>query len=156
MKTHSDKIREAVSDLREATPNEIMEWIKKHYPEETVNPQSYRADIIGSSVNHSSQHHYPSLQKFLFFNKDTKKYRMANPSESKTEKKEEQDLEENDDATTYVDGVPIAKLSVTGQIVVPLRIRQKMGFNAGDTLAFVINEKGLLEIKKARLRLEFS
>ena len=65
VKTHSEKIREAVSDLGETTPAEIMTWIKSHYPEDPVNPQSYRADIIGCSINHSSQHHYPSNKEKL-------------------------------------------------------------------------------------------
>lgn len=155
-KTHSDKIREAVSDLGLARPNEIMGWITKHYPNDEVNPESYRADIIGCSVNHSSQHHYPSMPKFLWFNSKTKQYRLATPEEmppaTKTQKKTIPTLE---DEITYINGIPVVKLSVTGQVLVPLQVRKKMDFNPGDKLAFVINEKGILEVRKARITLEF-
>lgn len=155
-KTHSGKIREAVTDLGLASPNEIMGWIEKHYPNDEINPSSYRADIIGCSVNHSSQHHYLSMPKFLWFNRDTKLYRLATPEEmstvAKTPRKAIPTLE---DEITYVNGIPVAKLSVTGQVLVPLKVREKMDFHPGDTLAFVINEKGILEVKKARITIEF-
>lgn len=79
--THAEKIREAITDLGIASPNEIMAWIRKHYPDDVVNPRSYRADIIGCSINHSSSRHYPSLPKFLWFNENTKRYRLARPEE---------------------------------------------------------------------------
>ena len=81
-KTHAEKIREAVIELGIASPNEIMDWIRERYPDDPVNSGSYRADIIGCSVNHSSSHHYPSLPKFLWFEEDTKRYRLARPEES--------------------------------------------------------------------------
>ncbi len=37
-----------------------------------------------------------------------------------------------------INGVPIAKLSITGQIVISLKIRQKMCFTVDDTPTFVI------------------
>lgn len=156
-KTHSEKIKEALIDLKTAKPKEIMDWINKHYPEDKVNPQSYRADIVGCSINHSSQHHYPSMPKFLWFDKESKEYRLAKTTEldSKIDfnSKKTQNLTEE---TEVVDGTPISKLSVTGQVIIPKSIRKKMGFNPGDTLGFIINDKGVLEVKKARLKLEFN
>lgn len=75
-KTNADKVREAVSDLGLSSPNEIMAWIKDHYSDDSVKASSYRAIIIGCSVNHSSSHHYPSLPKFLWFDEITKKYKL--------------------------------------------------------------------------------
>lgn len=154
-KTHSDKIREAVTDLGEASPQEIMDWIKQHYPVDEVNPRSYRADIIGSSVNHTSAHHY-ALERFLWFNQDSKKYRLAKPEEASVENNEQEENRKPSDELACIDGVPISQLSVTGQITIPTSIRERLGFQAGDTLAFIINKNGILEIKKARVKLEFT
>ena len=156
-KTHSEKIKLAVIDLARAKPKEIMAWIKRHYPKDKFNPRSYRADIIGCSINHSSSRHYPNMPKFLWFNKETKEYSLAktNKLDSKIDikPKEMQNLEED---TEIVDGIPISKLSITGQVTIPSSIRKKMAFKPGDTLGFIINKKGFLEVKKARLKLEFN
>jgi len=153
-KTHSEKIREAITDLGLASPNEIMDWIRKHYPNDNVNPRSYRADIIGCSTNHSSQHHYPSMPKFLWFEKNTKKYRLADSEESaKAEPIEEKDQPSFDPTQGLIDGIAIAKISVTGQIAIPATIREKLGFEPGDLLAFIINNN-VLEVKKAKIKIE--
>lgn len=153
-KTHAEKIREAVTDLGLASPNEIMDWIRKHYPNDNINPTSYRADIIGCSTNHSSQHHYPGMPKFLWFEEKVKKYRLASPEESaKSEKIEERVQPVFDPAQGLVDGIAVAKISVTGQVAIPIVIREKMGFKPGDLLAFIINNS-VLEVRKARIKLE--
>ena len=157
-KTHAKKIREAVTDLKIASPKEIMEWIKRHYPDDRINPNSYRADIMGCSVNHSSSHHYPSMPKFLWFEKETKRYRLAKSYELPEPQKDEKQVSTTtkvDNGSSYIDGIPVSKLSVTGQVIIPQKIREKMGFQTGDTLAFIINEKGILEVRKAKLRLDF-
>lgn len=152
-KTHAEKIREAVTDLGLASPNEIMDWVKEHYPNDNVNPRSYRADIIGCSKNHSSQHHYPSMSKFLWFEENVKKYRLASPEESAKAisiKKKEPffDLTQG-----FIDGIAVAKISVTGQVAIPLVIREKLGFKPGDLLAFIINNN-VLEVRKAKVKVE--
>lgn len=153
-KTHVDKIREAVTDLGIASPREIMDCIRRHYPNDTVNPRSYRADIIGCSVNHSSSHHYPGLPKFLWFEKDTKRYRLANPEEaSKAERMEEKNQSFLETEQRVIDGIPIAKLSVTSQVKIPAIIREKLGLKPGDILAFIVKDD-VLEVRKARMRLE--
>jgi len=155
-KTHAEKIREAVTDLGLSSPNEIMDWIRKHYPNDNVNTRSYRADIIGCSINHSSSHHYPSMHEraFLWFEKDTKKYRLASPEESaKMGSKEEKNQPFFDPAQGLVDGVPVAKISVTGQIAIPAVIQEKLGLKSGDLLAFVINNN-VLEVRKAKIKIE--
>lgn len=79
-KTHAELIREAVEALREATPKQIMYYIRTQYPEVDVKETSFRADIIGCSVNHTSSHHYPGMPKFLFYNKPERTYRIYDPS----------------------------------------------------------------------------
>jgi len=154
-KTHADKIREAVTDLGIASPNEIMNWIRKHYPNDNVNPSSYRADIVGCSVNHSSAHHYPGMPRFLWFDKETKRYRLSAP----TEAAEVKPIEEKDNTLLLevtqglVDGIAVAKMSVTGQVEIPTTIRRRFGFKPGDLLAFVINND-ILEVKKAKIKIE--
>ena len=153
-KTHAEKIREAVTDLGLASPNEIMNWIRKHYPNDNVNPRSYRADIIGCSINHSSSHHYPGMPKFLWFEKDVKKYRLASPEESaKVELIEEKDQPFLDSIQGIVDGVAVSKISVTGQVAIPAVIREKMDLKPGDLLAFIINND-ILEVRKAKIKIE--
>jgi AbrB family looped-hinge helix DNA binding protein len=154
-KTHPAKIREAIIDLVRAKPKEIMIWIKKHYPDDNLNTRSYRADIIGCSINHSSSKHYPNMPKFLWFNKQTKEYSLAKkPMSSSKINAKTINIENIEEDIEIIDGIPISKLSITGKITIPSPIRKKMHFKAGDTLGFVINENGSLEIKKARLRLE--
>ena len=153
-KTHAEKIREAVTDLGLASPNEIMDWIRKHYPGDNVNPKSYRADIIGCSINHTSSHHYPSMPKFLWFEEESKKYRLASPGESaKPEPIEEKDQRFLDSTQGLVDGVAVAKISVTGQVEIPAVIREKLNFRSGDILAFIINNN-VLEVRKAKITIE--
>lgn len=153
-KTHAEKIREAVTDLDLAGPNEIMDWIKKHYPSDNVNPRSYRADIIGCSINHSSSHHYPSMPKFLWFDKETRRYRLAEPNEAAEMKPTEEEKPFLETTQGLVNGIAVAKMSITGQVEIPTVIREKFGFKPGDLLAFVINND-VLEVRKAKIKIEF-
>ena len=152
-KTHAEKLREAVTDLDLAGPNEIMDWIKKHYPSDNVNPRSYRADIIGCSINHSSSHHYPSMPKFLWFERETKRYRLAEPNEAAKVKPMEEEKSFLETTQGLVNGIAVAKMSITGQVEIPTMIREKFGFKPGDLLAFVINND-VLEVRKAKIKIE--
>lgn len=78
-KTHHEMIREAVTELKEAVPKTIMAYIAKKNPQIKVNESSFRADMIGCSVNHSSSHHYPGMPKFLFYEKQKGTYRLYDP-----------------------------------------------------------------------------
>lgn len=155
-KTHHEKIKEAIIDLGRAKPRQIMDWIKQHYPDDPVRPRSYRSDIIGCSVNHSSSHFFPHSPKFLWFEEDTKYYRLANSDEF--EKAENEDIMKKilPSDLTMIDGIPVGKLSVTGQVVIPEKIREEMSLKPGDTLAFVINNQGVLEVRKAIIKLEIT
>jgi hypothetical protein len=72
-------IREAITELKEAKPKMIMDYIRRRNPQVHVNEPSFRADIIGCSVNHPSSHHYPGMPKFLFFDKTKGTYRLCDP-----------------------------------------------------------------------------
>lgn len=80
-------IREAVEALGEANAREIMDYIKREYPKLDFKESSFRADIIGCSVNHSSSHWYPGMPKFLYFNSLRKTYKINNNSLFENEKK---------------------------------------------------------------------
>ena len=144
-KTHADKIREAVTELGLASPKEIMEWIKMHYPDDPVNPNSYRADIIGCSVNHSSSHHYPSMPKFLFYEKSLRKYRLYNP---------EKDGKEYETLETFEEGMSYSKISGAGQLYLPSSIQRELKVKPGDIIVFQKNDKGEIVLKKGRLKIE--
>ena len=154
-KTHADKIREAIQELDVASPNEIMNWIRIHYPDDPVNPSSYRADIIGCSVNHSSSHHYPSMPKFLWFIEETKKYRLARDDEAEIEYKIAPTPTRESEKSEVIDGVHVSELSITGQLYIPAEIREKLSLEPGDKIGFITKESGSVEIKKARVRLTF-
>lgn len=144
-KTHAEKIREAVTELVLTSPKEIMEWVKKHYADDPVNPLSYRADIIGCSVNHTSSHHYPEMPKFLFYENDAKKYRLYNP---------EKDGSFNS-ADMFEEEVPYSKLSTTGQLYLPSTVQKAIKARPGDIIAFVKNDKGEFVLRKGKLRIDY-
>jgi len=73
-KTHAEMIREALETLGRAKPNEVMNYIRKNYPDIDVKPASFRADMMGCSVNHSSNKHYPGMPRFLYFHEEDKTY----------------------------------------------------------------------------------
>lgn len=156
IKTHAEKIREAVKELGLSSPREIMEWIKEHYPDEQLIPTSYRADIISCSINHTSRHHYPRKNRFLWFDENTKRYRLATPAELEKYNQNPIPPDKTGGPQTgkIINGIPIAEISVTGQVQIPKIIRDALGFTSGDTLGFVINDDGVLEIRKAKIRLE--
>ena len=154
VKTHAEKIREAVTNLGNPRAYEIIKWVEDHYPNETVNRQSYRADIIGCSINHSSSHHYPSMPKFLLFDEDTKRYRLAGPEEaSKVEPTKEEDQSFLETGQGLIDGIPVSKLGVSGQVKIPSTICEKLSLQPGNLLAFIIKD-GILEVRKAKIKIE--
>jgi AbrB family looped-hinge helix DNA binding protein len=134
--------------LGEARPKQIIEWIRQHYPDEQVNDQSYRGDLMANSINHPSEHHFAGAEKFLWFNKDNKTYRIADPSELNTIEEHKISQSSTNEKTL------LGKIGGSGQVIIPPKIREKMGFNAGDLVAFVINEQGVLELRKARMKVE--
>ena len=81
-KTHAEMIREVVKELGSATPRAIMNFIGTKYPEIEVKENSFRADIIGCSVNHTSSHHYPGMPKFLFYEREKRTYRLYDPEKN--------------------------------------------------------------------------
>lgn len=91
-KTHAEMIREAIEELGIASPNSIMDFIRQKYPNLNIKKTSFRADIIGCSVNHSSSHHYPGMPKFLFYDKQEGTYQLLNSETPKTKRKLKQNF----------------------------------------------------------------
>ena len=82
METHAQKIRKALEALGKAKPNQVVSWIEKNYHGETKpNAESFRGDLVGYSINHSSSKYYAGTNKFLWFIKAEKSYRLATPAE---------------------------------------------------------------------------
>jgi len=153
-KTHAEKIREAVMELGVTSPNGIMAWIRMQYPDDPVNPSSYRADIIGCSVNHSSSHHYPGMPKFLWFIEETKKYRMAKEDEADLQVPGPSISKRPPDQFEIIDGVYVSELSITGQLFIPTEIREILTLQPRDKIGFFVNE-GSVQLRKVKLRLSF-
>lgn len=61
-----------------------------------------------------------------------------------------------ENGSDYIDGIPVSRLSVTGQIAVPHEIRMKLNLIPSNTVAFVVNYMGIVELRKARLKLELT
>ena len=155
VKTHYDKIREAIQELGEASPPEIMKWIKIHYTDDPVNPNSYRADIIGCSINHSSSHHYSRLPKFLWFINETKKYRLASEDDSGFEETEAPHPVIVKESTEKIDGVYVSELSPTFKLYIPKEIRELLQIKPGDKIGYIVQKDDSIVLKKAKVIVTF-
>lgn len=93
-KTHAQMIKEAVEYLGSAKPKAIIKWISEKYTNIEINKNSFRADIIGCSVNHSSSHHFPSMPEFLYFDKQTKTYQLYDPKKHNISESSNEDFNE--------------------------------------------------------------
>jgi len=156
VKTHADKIYEAMLELDVASPREIMDWVKSHYSDDPVNPSSYRADIIGCSINHSSSHHYPNSPKFLWFIEETKEYRLATENDDANIKEiEHPTITPVYTNTEIIDGVHVSELSPTCKLFIPEEIRKRLEIQSGDKIGFIVKDDGSVELKKARIKLSF-
>ena len=132
-----------------------MEWIKIHYPDDPVNPSSYRADIIGCSINHTSTHHYPGMPKFLWFNPATKKYRLATEDDPGYDESEIPKTTPPEEISEKIDGVHISDLSPTNKLHIPKEIRGLLDIVPGDKIGFIISENGSITLKKAKIKVTF-
>jgi len=154
-KTQSEKIREALQNLGIASPREIMDWIKVHYPEEEVKASSYRAVIIGCSINHSSSHHYPSMPKFLWFIDESKQYRLATEQDPEYVKIIFPPPTLQSEPSEKIEGVHVSELSPTSKLHIPSEIRDLLNIRSGEKVGFIISEDGSIVLKKAKLKLTF-
>lgn len=153
--THRERVLEALTDLTLAKPAEIMDWIKTHYPEEDIKESSYRTDLIGFSVNHPSSHFY-SHAKFLWYDEESQMYRLATEEELEKANVKVDSVKKMRwvGDQMVIDGVHVVKVSISGQILIPQPIREKIGIEPGNYIALTINDKGFLEVRKAQLKLE--
>jgi len=95
------------------------------------------------------------MPKFLWFIEETKKYRLATKDETGIEYTITPEQRNETEKTEIVDGVHVSKLSITGQIYMPLEIRKHLDLKPGDKIGFILNENDSVEIRKAKLRLSF-
>lgn len=152
MPTHAEKIRKALEALVEDRPKKIIAWIGQHFNDEKINEQSYRGDLMGLSLNHPSSHHYSGSKKILWFNQEKKSYRLASQSEIENYTKKQNITAGHD--LENIDGTLTSKIDPSGKIFIPIEIRKKTGMDIGDRVAFILNQQGVLELRKAKLRLE--
>jgi len=151
---HNQKIEAAMLRIgreNEASPKEIVEEIQKQ--DSGINVESFKSDLIAYSINHTSSCLYPHSPKFLFFNAETKKYRLATEKELSAYEREHES--ENKNLATFLDGMPVITVPSNGRIVIPREVSIKMGLKPGETLAFIKNDKGEISIKRGKIRFEF-
>ena len=113
-KTHASMIREAIEKLKVAKPPEIMNFIHEKYPEVEIKKNSFSADIIGCSVNHSSSHHYLGNPKFLFYEKGNKTYQLYDPEKHGIWIVDGKGARSTDQIENEVEGEMIANETVLG------------------------------------------
>jgi AbrB family looped-hinge helix DNA binding protein len=145
-------IRSSLEALGEAKPSRVISWIEDKYGK--INRESIRADLIGFAGNHSSTHHSPGSNKFLWFNSGNKSYRLANQDEI-ARFREKQEMKRKPRVQVPIEDEAFAsKLSSSGQVVIPARLREEMGLRTGDLIGFEKTDRGWL-IRKAKKKLEY-
>jgi hypothetical protein len=145
-------IKEAVDDLGELTAKIAIEWIDKHYAGDKVNHGTIQAQLIATSVNHPSAHHYMDPNRFLFYIGHGR-YRLHDPKTDGVWQ-----ITDNGPVLidkTKQDTTPFARVDTGNRITVPAEIIQELELNNNDVVAF-IRENGKIVLRKARLKLDFT
>ena len=95
------------------------------------------------------------MPKFLWFEKDTKRFRLAKPEEAAKMEPVRKGIQLPVEIPEFsLEGIPLSRMSVTGQIEIPATVREKYGFKPGDLFAFTVDKDGL-KIRKAKIKVEF-
>lgn len=149
-----EMVKEAVSKLGEATTRDVIDYIKRNYPDDDVKESTIRAHMIACSVNHTSAHHYKMHTRFLF-RIGKGRYRVYNP------KKDGKWVVESTGARKIdltFDGrgnlePPFVRLTQNFQIQLPLEVREKLKLNPDDILVFITKNEEII-IKKGKLKVE--
>lgn len=96
----------------------------------------------------------PRAPKFPWFEEETKRYRLVDPEDAVKVDPVKNLIHTNiKGEQLLIDGIPISRLSITGQAHIPDKILDQLGLQAGDYLSFIINESGVLEVRKAQLKI---
>jgi len=143
-------IEEAVDKLGEITAKSAKEYIKENYPEDNVNELTIGAQVIACSVNHTSAHQYSDTHRFLFYlgngrfrRYDAEKDGVWEITPAGARKTGEQ-IKTNEASFSQLDS--------KGQVRLPREILEKLHLDAGDFVAFIIDSRGNVLLKKAELR----
>ena len=143
-------IEEAVDRYGEMTAKDAKDYIKENYAKDNVNELTINAQVIAASVNHPSAHHYSASHRFLFYlgNGRFRRYDAA--------KDGKWDITSTG-ATETVEGIRTSEASFSqidsrGQVQIPREIREKLHLTNREFVAFIIDSRGNILLKKAELR----
>ncbi len=143
-------VEEAVDKLGEITAKSAKEYIKENYPKDNVNELTIGAQVIACSVNHTSAHQYPDTHRFLFYlgngrfrRYDAEKDGVWEITSTGARKTGEQ-MKTNEASFSQIDS--------RGQVQIPREIREKLRIGEKDFVAFVIDNRGNIVLRKAKLR----
>lgn len=144
-------IKEVLEDSEEAYPLEVIRQIRLKYPNDKVNERTIRAQLIATSVNHTSAHYYPNTQRFLFLLPGGK-YRLYNPETDGQWVVDPTGPRRVDEEMPPAE-IPYAKMDPEGRVALPPKIRTKLNIAPNDIVAF-IEDGGKIVMKKAKIRLD--
>ncbi len=72
-------IAEAIEAQGASKPADVVQYIYEHYPGDNVNPNTIRAQMVASSINHPDAHYY-SGEHTRLFRLDDGSYKLYDPS----------------------------------------------------------------------------
>jgi hypothetical protein len=144
-------VKEAVDKMGEITARDVKDYIRKNYAKDNVNELTINAQVIACSVNHSSAHHYPDSQRFLFY-LGSGRYRLYNPNKDgiwqMTPSGPQKVGEEAKSGGAY-----FCQITAGGQVHLPKDILDKLSVKESDFVAFVEDKEGNVHLRKAELRI---
>jgi len=143
-------IEEAVDKLGEITAKDAKEYIRENYPKDNVNERTISAQIIACSVNHPSAHHYSNPHRFLFFmgNGRFRRYDMKKDGIMEITRTGARKIAEE----IKTNEAYFAQIDSGGQVLLPKDIQRKLNLGERDFVAFVIDDRGNIVLRKAELR----
>jgi len=144
-------VREAVEKMGEVTAKEVKEYIRKNYPKDNVKELTINAQVIAHSVNHSSAHHYPVSQRFLFY-LGNGRYRLYDPDKDGLWQITPSGPQKVGEATKS-GKAHFSQVASGGQVRLPKDILDKLLIKENDFVAFVEDNQGNIHLKRAELRI---
>jgi len=143
-------VKEAVEKIGEVTAKDVKEYIRKNYPKDNVNELTINAQVIACSVNHSSAHHYPDSQRFLFY-LGNGRYRLYDPNKDGLWQITPSGPQRAGEAIKS-SKKHFTQVASGGQVRLPKDILNKLSIKENDFVAFVEDKQGNIQLRKAELR----
>jgi hypothetical protein len=144
-------VKEAVEKMGEVTAKDVKDYVRKNYAKDNVNELTINAQVIACSVNHSSAHHYPDAQRFLFY-LGNGRYRLYDPDKDgiwqMTPSGPQKIGVETKSGEAY-----FSQVTSGGQVHLPKDILNKLSIKENDFVAFVEDKEANIYLKKAELRI---